>query len=230
MCWGAKSAGPASLCEPSGSPPHAAVGRAHSRMPPSGGAGDAPAEQSWREHDCAHLRSPTGRLRRVSLLAPLAGGHELEDFERLRYSWDDDDNSRWIRWRVRSLRPRPLRAGSGAGDYEQALAEVRAAGSGRTGCGTSSRSSTGWGSARHRKRYAIKSVAEAEAYLRHPVLGPRLVECAEAAVGVEGRSAVEIFGSPDDMKLQSCATLFACVSPAGVGVRAVARQVLSRAA
>ena len=65
------------------------------------------------------------------------------------------------------------------------------------------------------KRYAIKSVAEAEAYLHHPVLGPRLVQCAEAAVGVEGRSASEVFGSPDDMKLRSCATLFAAVSPAG---------------
>ena len=64
-------------------------------------------------------------------------------------------------------------------------------------------------------RYAIKSVAEAEAYLRHPVLGPRLVECCEASVGVEGRSAAEVFGSPDDMKLRSCATLFAAVSPAG---------------
>ena len=65
------------------------------------------------------------------------------------------------------------------------------------------------------RRYAIKSIAEAEAYLKHPVLGVRLVECAEAALCVEGRSALEIFGSPDDMKLKSCATLFACVSPAG---------------
>src|SRR3954466_896 len=65
------------------------------------------------------------------------------------------------------------------------------------------------------RRYSIKSVAEAQAYLAHPVLGPRLTECAEAALGVEGRSALEIFGSPDDMKLRSCATLFASVSPAG---------------
>jgi uncharacterized protein (DUF1810 family) len=65
------------------------------------------------------------------------------------------------------------------------------------------------------RRYAIKSVAEAQAYLAHPVLGPRLTECAEAALRVEGRSALEVFGSPDDMKLRSCATLFAHVSPAG---------------
>ena len=63
------------------------------------------------------------------------------------------------------------------------------------------------------QRYAIKSVAEAQAYLAHPLLGPRLLECAEAVLQVEGRSAAEIFGSPDDLKLRSCATLFACVSP-----------------
>jgi uncharacterized protein (DUF1810 family) len=63
--------------------------------------------------------------------------------------------------------------------------------------------------------YAIKSVEEAEAYLEHPIIGPRLLACAEAVIGVEGRSATEIFGSPDDLKLQSCATLFASVSPPG---------------
>ena len=64
-------------------------------------------------------------------------------------------------------------------------------------------------------RYAIKSVDEARAYLDHPVLGPRLHECAEAVMRAEGRSATEIFGSPDDMKLRSCATLFASVLPTG---------------
>jgi uncharacterized protein (DUF1810 family) len=65
------------------------------------------------------------------------------------------------------------------------------------------------------KRYAIKSLDEARAYLDHPVLGPRLLACAEAVVRLDGRSAREIFGSPDDLKLRSCATLFACVSPPG---------------
>ncbi len=65
------------------------------------------------------------------------------------------------------------------------------------------------------RRYSIKSRAEAEAYLRHPVLGPRLTECVEAALALEGRSAYEVFGSPDDLKLKSCATLFASVSPVG---------------
>jgi len=62
-------------------------------------------------------------------------------------------------------------------------------------------------------RYAIKSVDEARHYLSHPVLGPRLVECAEAVLGVEGRSASEIFGYPDDLKLKSCMTLFEQVVP-----------------
>jgi uncharacterized protein (DUF1810 family) len=65
------------------------------------------------------------------------------------------------------------------------------------------------------ERYAIRSLAEAEAYLRHPILGPRLAECAEAVLGVEKRAAREIFGSPDDLKLRSSATLFARVSSPG---------------
>jgi uncharacterized protein (DUF1810 family) len=65
------------------------------------------------------------------------------------------------------------------------------------------------------KYFAIASVAEARTYLDHPVLGPRLLECAQAVLSVDGRSARDIFGSPDDLKLQSCATLFAHVSPSG---------------
>ena len=65
------------------------------------------------------------------------------------------------------------------------------------------------------QRYAIKSIAEAEAYLGHPVLGRRLVECADALLRIEGRSARQIFDSSDDVKLKSSATLFAHVSPAG---------------
>ena len=61
--------------------------------------------------------------------------------------------------------------------------------------------------------YAIRSLGEAKAYIAHPILGPRLIECAEAVLGIEGHSATEIFGTPDDMKLRSCATLFDVVSP-----------------
>jgi uncharacterized protein (DUF1810 family) len=59
------------------------------------------------------------------------------------------------------------------------------------------------------KRYAIGNREEAEHYLRHPVLGKRLVECAETVLHTMGRSVSEIFGSPDDVKLKSCMTLFA---------------------
>jgi len=100
-------------------------------------------------------------------------------------------------------------------DYEQALSEIRG-GQKRThwmwyifpqieGLAFSSMS----------RHYSIKSIEEAQAYLNHPVLGARLLECAEAVVEVEGRSIAEIFGSLDDLKLRSCATLFASVSPAG---------------
>ena len=73
----------------------------------------------------------------------------------------------------------------------------------------------GLGASATSRQYAIRSVAEAVAYLAHPVLGPRLVACVEAALSVEGRSAYQICGSPDDVKRKSCATLFAQVSPAG---------------
>lgn len=73
----------------------------------------------------------------------------------------------------------------------------------------------GLGSSPTAEYYAITSREEAQAYLRHPVLGPRLIACAEAACAVRARSAREIFGSPDDLKLRSSATLFAQVSPAG---------------
>jgi len=108
--------------------------------------------------------------------------------------------------------------------YDRALAEIR---SGRK------RSHWMWyvfpqwaglGSSTTSRRYGIRSAAEAEAYLRHPVLGRRLVECCEAAVGIEGRAAAEVFGSPDDLKLRSCATLFAAVAPRG----SVFERVLGR--
>jgi len=61
------------------------------------------------------------------------------------------------------------------------------------------------------KLYAIKSKAEAQSYLDHPILGTRLLECVNILLQLEGRSASEIFGSPDDMKLKSSMTLFAAV-------------------
>lgn len=109
-------------------------------------------------------------------------------------------------------------------DYARAIAELRA---GRK------RSHWMWyifpqfdglGVSATARRYAIRSRAEAEAYLAHPLLGPRLLSCAEAALAIQGRSAREVFGTPDELKLRSCATLFAEVSPSG----SVFHQLLAR--
>ena len=106
-------------------------------------------------------------------------------------------------------------AAQAGGVQEQALAELRAG-----------RKRTHWmwfvfpqlhglGNSSMARRYAIGSLDEARAYLAHPVLGPRLREVAEAVLALEGRTAHDVFGSPDDMKLRSSATLFAAVSPPG---------------
>jgi uncharacterized protein (DUF1810 family) len=75
--------------------------------------------------------------------------------------------------------------------------------------------------------YAIGSRAEALAYLAHPVLGPRLLECAQFVLDVAGRSAHDIFGSPDDLKFRSCMTLFAEVAPDKALFRAALRKYFS---
>jgi uncharacterized protein (DUF1810 family) len=72
--------------------------------------------------------------------------------------------------------------------------------------------------------YGVASLGEAQAYLRHPVLGARLRECAALVLATRGRSAHEIFGSPDDRKLQSSMTLFAHAAPD----EALFRDVLAR--
>jgi uncharacterized protein (DUF1810 family) len=108
--------------------------------------------------------------------------------------------------------------------YADALAEIRAG-----------RKRTHWmwfvfpqiqglGSSENARIYAITGPDEARAYLAHPVLGPRLLEITGALLGIIGKSAYEIFGSPDDMKLRSSATLFASVSPPG----SVFEQILAR--
>jgi uncharacterized protein (DUF1810 family) len=63
------------------------------------------------------------------------------------------------------------------------------------------------------QRYGIASKAEAEAYWSHPVLGARLRECCRLVLAVEGRTASQIFGAPDDLKLRSCLTLFEQADP-----------------
>ena len=65
----------------------------------------------------------------------------------------------------------------------------------------------------------IGSLGEARAYLAHPVLGPRLVECTGLVNRVEGRSVHEIFGGPDDLKFHSSMTLFASADPEALAFR-----------
>ena len=109
-------------------------------------------------------------------------------------------------------------------DYEIALAEIR---NGRKrshwmwyifpqvkGLGFSSTS----------QHYGIANLKEAEAYLRHPVLGQRLIAISQALLSLENASAVSIFGSPDDLKLRSAMTLFAAVA----GSDPVFQQVLDK--
>ena len=70
----------------------------------------------------------------------------------------------------------------------------------------------GLGHSETARMFAISSRDEAVAYLKHPILGPRLRECAKLVNGVNGRSAREIFGHPDDLKFHSSMTLFASVA------------------
>ena len=69
------------------------------------------------------------------------------------------------------------------------------------------------------RRYAIDSLAEARAYLEHPVLGPRLVECTGLVNAVEGRSIRDILGPPDDLKFRSSMTLFSAARPGASAFR-----------
>jgi uncharacterized protein (DUF1810 family) len=62
------------------------------------------------------------------------------------------------------------------------------------------------------RRFGLAGLEEARAYLAHPLLGERLRECTRLLLPVEGRTAHEIFGSPDDLKLRSCLTLFAAAA------------------
>ncbi len=74
------------------------------------------------------------------------------------------------------------------------------------------------------RKFAIATRAEAAAYVRHPMLGPRLMECTQLVNRIEGRSAFEIFGTPDDLKFRSSMTLFAKAA----SDNAVFRQALDK--
>jgi len=109
-------------------------------------------------------------------------------------------------------------------DYARALSELRAG-----------RKTTHWmwyvlpqirglGTSSMAARYGIGSLDEARAYLAHPVLGPRLVECAAAMNGLRGGSAAEVLGAIDAAKFRSCLTLFLAVEPDN----AVLREALDK--
>ena len=98
------------------------------------------------------------------------------------------------------------------GIYEQALVELRSAKKRTHWIWYVFPQLDGLGSSPTARFYSIKSIDEAKAYLLHPVLGPRLIECAEALLAIQGKTATEILGFPDDLKLRSSATLFSTVS------------------
>ena len=103
------------------------------------------------------------------------------------------------------------------GTYERAVAELRAGAKVSHWMWFVFPQVAGLGMSATSREFAIASVAEARAYLAHPVLGPRLRECARVVAETEGRSAERIFGPVDAMKLRSSMTLFAAADPAEAG-------------
>ena len=108
-----------------------------------------------------------------------------------------------------------------AGVYDQALAELSAGAKRSHWMWFIFPQIAGLGFSAMARRYAIASRLEARAYLNHAVLGPRLIACTRAVCRVEGRSAHQIFGSPDDLKFRSSMTLFAAVAEDGIFVEAL---------
>jgi uncharacterized protein (DUF1810 family) len=117
-----------------------------------------------------------------------------------------------------------VRAQDSGGTYQRAVAELR-----------NGRKTSHWmwfifpqiaglGRSAMAQAYAIGDLAEAQAYLAHPVLGPRLIECAEIVVSQQGLSAQQIFGGIDAIKLRSSMTLFARADPD----QAIFRQVIEQ--
>jgi uncharacterized protein (DUF1810 family) len=101
-----------------------------------------------------------------------------------------------------------------AGVYDQALAELKAGAKRSHWMWFVFPQLKGLGFSPTAQHYGIGSLAEASAYLDHPVLGPRLRDCTAAVKAVVGRTAHEIFGAPDDLKFRSSMTLFQAAAPA----------------
>lgn len=99
------------------------------------------------------------------------------------------------------------------GTYRQALAELRQGAKRSHWMWFVFPQLAGLGLSPTARRYALSGLDEARAYLRHPVLGPRLLECSETVAGLAGRTAGQIFGSTDEKKLRSSVTLFLRADP-----------------
>ena len=104
-------------------------------------------------------------------------------------------------------------AAQDGGGHDQALAELRAGAKRSHWMWFVFPQVAGLGRSAMAQRYAIDGLAEAHAYLAHPVLGPRLVECAQALLALPGRDPVAVLGSVDAMKLRSSMTLFEAAAP-----------------
>jgi uncharacterized protein (DUF1810 family) len=100
-----------------------------------------------------------------------------------------------------------------AGVHERALAELRGGRKQSHWMWFVFPQISGLGSSPMSQHYAIASLKVARAYLDHPLLGARLRDCTQAVLAVEGRSAHEIFGTPDDLKFRSSMTLFDAAAP-----------------
>ncbi len=100
-----------------------------------------------------------------------------------------------------------------AGIHERALAELRAGRKQSHWMWFVFPQIAGLGFSAMSQHYALQGRDAARAYLAHPLLGPRLRQCAQAVLEVEGRTAQEIFGTPDDLKFRSSMTLFDAVAP-----------------
>ena len=101
------------------------------------------------------------------------------------------------------------------GVYERALSELRAGRKRSHWMWFIFPQMAGLGTSTMAEKYAIRSAEEATAYLADPVLGSRLQRCVDAILDIEGLSAHDMFGSPDDLKLRSSMTLFAAISEHG---------------
>ena len=110
------------------------------------------------------------------------------------------------------------------GTYQQAVAELRRGRKASHWMWFVFPQIAGLGYSATSRMFAISSLDEARAYLAHPVLGPRLVECATIVAQTQGRTAEQIFGGIDAQKLRSCATLFLRADPG----QPVFGQVLAR--